>query len=124
MCQAWGVLESQAGNYQLARRLFRCAVKAHPQSEPSWKVWPVHPAPVCSVVQCNSPDSPCYLHQGVLPARFGARLALPVACAQSWAKMEEDLGFLQRADDLRRYSIEEQQEVRSAVGLLLLHHAI
>jgi hypothetical protein len=38
--QAWGVLESQAGNYQLARRLFRCAVKAYPQSEPSWKVWP------------------------------------------------------------------------------------
>ena len=36
--QAWGVLESQAGNYQLARRLFRCAVKAFPQSEPSWKV--------------------------------------------------------------------------------------
>lgn len=25
--------------------------------------------------------------------------------------MEEDLGYLQRADDLRRYSIEEQQEV-------------
>ena len=39
MPQAWGVLESQAGNYQLARRLFRCAVKAYPQSEPSWKVW-------------------------------------------------------------------------------------
>lgn len=36
--QAWGVLESQAGNYQLARQLFRCAVKAYPQSEPSWKV--------------------------------------------------------------------------------------
>lgn len=30
---------------------------------------------------------------------------------QAWAQMEEDLGFLQRADDLRRYSIEEQQEV-------------
>ena len=36
--QAWGVLEKKAKNYQLARKLFRCAVKAMPQSEPSWQV--------------------------------------------------------------------------------------
>ncbi len=30
---------------------------------------------------------------------------------QAWAQMEYDLGFLQRADDLRKYSLEEQQEV-------------
>lgn len=55
--------------------------------------------------------------QSVLPIRLKFGLAPPAACAQSWAKMEEDLGFLQRADDLRRYSIEEQQEVRSPAGL-------
>ena len=36
--QAWGVLEKKAKNYQLARKLFHCAVKAMPQSEPSWQV--------------------------------------------------------------------------------------
>ena len=33
--------------------------------------------------------------------------------AQAWAQMESELGFFQRADDLRRYSLEEQQEVRA-----------
>ena len=37
-CQAWAVLEAADGNTQLARQLFRCAVKADPGSEPSWLV--------------------------------------------------------------------------------------
>ena len=64
--QAWGVLEAKAGKYQLARQLFRCAVKVNPQSEPSWS---------------------------------------------AWAQMEGRLGFLQRANDLRKYSLEERTEV-------------
>ncbi len=36
--QAWGVLEAEDGNIQLARQLFKCAVKADPGSEPSWLV--------------------------------------------------------------------------------------
>jgi hypothetical protein len=36
--QAWGVLESQQGNIDLARQLFKCAVKADPKSEASWLV--------------------------------------------------------------------------------------
>ena len=41
-CQAWAVLEAADGNTQLARQLFRCAVKADPSSEPSWLVRTVH----------------------------------------------------------------------------------
>jgi hypothetical protein len=54
------------------------------------------------------------------PTRLIFGVAPPAACVQSWAKMEEDLGFLQRADDLRRYSIEEQQEVCPLATLLLV----
>ena len=36
--QAWAVLEAQHGTVQLARELFKCAVKANPQSEVSWAV--------------------------------------------------------------------------------------
>jgi len=36
--QAWAVLEAQHGTIQLARELFKCAVKANPQSEVSWAV--------------------------------------------------------------------------------------
>jgi tetratricopeptide (TPR) repeat protein len=36
--QAWGVLEGREGNTTLARQLFKCAVKADPQSVPSWQV--------------------------------------------------------------------------------------
>ena len=41
-CQAWAVLEAADGNTQLARQLFRCAVKADPSSEPSWLVRTIH----------------------------------------------------------------------------------
>lgn len=41
-CQAWAVLEAADGNTQLARQLFRCAVKADPSSEPSWLVRTLH----------------------------------------------------------------------------------
>eukprot|EP00884_Botryococcus_braunii_P022420 jgi/Botrbrau1/8862/Bobra.50_2s0019.1 len=37
--QAWGVLEAEAGHPQLARQLFKCAVKADPESVPSWIAW-------------------------------------------------------------------------------------
>jgi len=40
--QAWGVLEAGEGNVQLARQLFRCAVKANPASEASWLVSTLH----------------------------------------------------------------------------------
>jgi len=36
--QAWAVLEAQHGTIQLARELYKCAVKANPQSEVSWAV--------------------------------------------------------------------------------------
>jgi len=42
MVQAWGVLEAGEGNVQLARQLFRCAVKANPASEASWLVSTLH----------------------------------------------------------------------------------
>ncbi len=32
------MLERDAGNPELARELFKCAVKADPKSEPSWLV--------------------------------------------------------------------------------------
>lgn len=37
--QAWGCLEWRAGNVQLARELFKCAVKADAKSTPSWQAW-------------------------------------------------------------------------------------
>ena len=40
--QAWGVLEKGEGNIQLARQLFKCAVKADPASEASWLVSAFH----------------------------------------------------------------------------------
>ena len=39
--QAWGVLEARNDNPQLARELFKCAVKADPRSQISWQVNPV-----------------------------------------------------------------------------------
>ena len=36
--QAWAVLEARHGTTQLARELFKCAVKADPTSEISWEV--------------------------------------------------------------------------------------
>lgn len=36
--QAWAVLEQRHGTIQLARELFKCAVKADPQSQISWAV--------------------------------------------------------------------------------------
>ena len=36
--QAWGVLEAGEGNLELARQLFKCAVKADPSSETTWLV--------------------------------------------------------------------------------------
>lgn len=45
--QAWGVLEAEDGNIQLARQLFKCAVKADPSSEPSW------------LVRCTPATRPC-----------------------------------------------------------------
>ena len=47
--QAWAVLEQRHGTLQLARELFKCAVKADPQSQTSWAVRhtpPLHPTPV------------------------------------------------------------------------------
>ena len=41
--QAWAVLEQRHGTLQLARELFKCAVKADPQSQTSWAV--SHPPP-------------------------------------------------------------------------------
>lgn len=167
------MLEQQAGNYQLARQLFRCAVKAFPQSEPSWKVTPVvandpgvlphalydhfqqhsrHMSPRLSAHEPTVAER-AYNSTSMCGCSLFAKLRLGLASAatccsaghseqhsghlwlatclvavavintlvtccplQAWAQMEEDLGFLQRADDLRRYSIEEQQEVRPAAG--------
>ena len=36
--QAWALLERDASNTDLARELLKCAVKADPRSEPSWRV--------------------------------------------------------------------------------------
>lgn len=36
--QAWAVLEAHARNHDLARQMFKCAVKADPSSKPSWGV--------------------------------------------------------------------------------------
>ena len=38
MMQAWAVLEQGEQNIQLARQLYKCAVKADPSSERSWLV--------------------------------------------------------------------------------------
>ena len=45
--QAWGALEAGEGNIELARQLFKCAVKADPYSEISWLVSVRHPASGC-----------------------------------------------------------------------------
>lgn len=37
--QAWGVLECRAGNHQLARELFKAALKVDPRSESAWSTW-------------------------------------------------------------------------------------
>ena len=43
--QAWAVLEQRHGTLQLARELFKCAVKADPQSQTSWAVRHLQPPP-------------------------------------------------------------------------------
>lgn len=44
--QAWAVLEQRHGTLQLARELFKCAVKADPQSQTSWAVRHHNPLPL------------------------------------------------------------------------------
>ena len=36
--QAWGMLEAQEGNLELARQMLKCSVKADPSSQQSWQV--------------------------------------------------------------------------------------
>ena len=54
-CQAWAVLEAADGNTQLARQLFRCAVKADPSSEPSWLVRTLHELDTAADVNSQGP---------------------------------------------------------------------
>lgn len=58
----------------------------------------------------------CSIDLGFLQAPHSSKEASNLVigtsiAVQAWAQMEYDLGFLQRADDLRKYSLEEQQEV-------------
>lgn len=58
--QAWAVLEAQHGTIQLARELFKCAVKANPQSEVSWAVCvstTLHSVSSSQKVCCDEPVS-------------------------------------------------------------------
>ncbi len=77
--QAWGVLEAQQGNIDLARQLFKCAVKADPTSEKSWLVRR-ELSPLCRSechvrVMCLWSCYPCYWH-----LRASAVLGKPSLC--------------------------------------------
>ena len=55
MMQAWAVLECGEGNTELARQLFKCAVKADPSSEASWLVRalrPLYARSTCNLLRC------------------------------------------------------------------------
>ena len=79
--QAWAVLEAQHGTIQLARELFKCAVKANPQSEVSWAVCvstTLHSVSSSQKVCCDEPVSTflpglvsinaiCHIENAVIP---------------------------------------------------------
>lgn len=112
------MLERDAGNAQLARELLKCAVKADPKSEPSWLVsgpggrstgvepwgealgWSFGGSPGKRSAAACAP---------ALPAAISRVAAMPVFLPippQTWAQMEEDLGFYQRAAELRSFSMQ------------------
>lgn len=110
------MLERDAGNHSLARELFKCAVKADPKSEPSWLVSAAARADVPPCHGLRRRLCRC-LHGGwarldgacLRALREGLNKACPAPPpppAQVWAQMEEDLGFYQRAMELRSYSMQ------------------
>ncbi|KAI3436107.1 hypothetical protein D9Q98_002165 [Chlorella vulgaris] len=136
--QAWALLEAEQDNVEEARRLFKRASKADPKHLYVWQAWgcmeyrhqqydtardlfqqgiwasPPRDPSVCLVFQAWA----------VLERDAGntqlARELLKCAIKADpksepswlvWAEMEEDLGFIQRGIELRRYNMEERTEV-------------
>ena len=107
---AWGVLEKSAGNVDLARELFRCAVKADPDSEPGWLV-------SCGChsdkVQSQRFILLWHLRNDRVFADTCSSVADGARCVsrQSWALLEEDIGALGRAEELRSFRQQRRTEI-------------
>ena len=106
---AWGVLEKSAGNVDLAREMFRCAVKADPNSEPGWLVSVQGPFYTATASRaCQLIDSVQGSGGSCLRNSCQVLGNLPL---QSWALLEEDVGAVQRAEELRSFRQQRRTEI-------------
>ncbi|KAK9811400.1 hypothetical protein WJX72_003311 [[Myrmecia] bisecta] len=135
--QAWALLEAEEGNFSKARVLFKKGSDADPHHLFIWQAWGVleyrqgNNAKARELFQQGiwaDPGNPdvalIFQAWAVLEAKMGNRqLARELfKCAvkanpksevswQSWARLEEDWGDLERADELRNFSLQERVEV-------------
>lgn len=147
LAQAWGLIEVEQGNLDEARRLFTKASKADPGHLPVWQAWgcmefragnmdvardlfqqgiwaaPPRDKNVCMLFQAWA-----ILERaaGDIPlARQLFKCAVKADPTSepswlAWAAMEEDMGAVQRAQELRSFSLQERQEVIAPVNFTTL----
>lgn len=143
LLQAWARLEASVGDVDKARKLFGMGAKVDPQHQPLWQAWGIMEWKVDDIEKARelfqkgvwvSPDSKdaCKLFQawGLLEAQEGnVELARSLfKCAvkvdpgslpswQAWAQLEERVGNLIRANELRSYSLQSRIEEASNLDL-------
>lgn len=143
LLQAWARLEASVGDVDKARKLFGKGAKVDPQHQPLWQAWGIMEWKVNDSEKARelfqkgiwvSPDSKdaCKLFQawGLLEAQEGnVELARSLfKCAvkvdpqsspawQAWAQLEERIGNLIRANELRGYSLQSRIEEASNLDL-------
>jgi tetratricopeptide (TPR) repeat protein len=141
LLQAWGRLEASAGRLATARALFERAARAEPGHQPVWQAWGVteaaagHADAARALFQRGVWAAPgsrdaarCFQAWGVLEDRAGkpalARQLFKCALRAdpgsapswlAWAQMEERLGCLARAAELRALCL--QQRAEETVGM-------
>lgn len=136
--QAWGLLEEEEGNVEKARKLFKRGSYADKVHIPLWQAWgcmefregnlnearelfqqgiwaaPPRARDVCLLFQAWA-----VLERSSGDVELARQLFKCAVKADprsepswlAWAAMEEDLGAVQRADELRSFSMQERQEV-------------
>eukprot|EP00887_Chlorella_sp_A99_P006541 scaffold3.g6541.t1 len=102
--QAWGVLEYRQGRLEEARRLFQQGIWAAPPGV----------ADVSLIFQAWAVLERAAGEVGVARQLFKCAVKADPKSEPSWlawAAMEEDLGALERANELRNFSMQERQEI-------------
>jgi tetratricopeptide (TPR) repeat protein len=136
--QAWALMEEQLGDRQAARRLFHRASEADPSHLYVWQAWgcmeqrdgnldaarELFQQGIWAAPPRDRDTTLIFQAWAILEREAGnAELARELfKCAVkadpssepswlAWAEMEEELGFFERANELRTYNMQERQQV-------------